>query len=579
MFPDGSEFLDVAVVSWDPLADLAVLGPIETETNPVSLSAREDIAVGSDVYLIGYPGEAESFPQPSLSRGLVSRVREWEGAGITYFQADATIAGGQSGGVLASDDGDVIGVSGFIFSEAGFALVASSADVGPLVDALIAGEDASGLGDRFVPASGERLHAAQENALKEQDVSLVHHWEASEYVVAGRVGEEIEVTLDGETDGGVFVIDPSGNVVVYADDTLSGQESGAAVFEIAGPHFVLVTVGESSRNVSGDFHLRSNQLLIPYEADEDGSKIAVGQRLIGNIDYPYDNDFFVLDMVAGETVEITLQSPNFDPVLTIDFPGATRSQLLWDDNSGGGLFGRSSKLTYRAPLSGLYYVVVSDVAEVPAVGGYILTVDIASPDTAFVTPEIVTAPSIDSPHGPMAVYESDQHGFSIQYPADWQEAGADPELGVVAEFVGPKGVSFSIVEDDLIAEDFGELTLGEYTAVINDLIAIATQGFELVSETQTITQQGLPTVVLDMSFLGGGFRGKRLIYVHEGRVGFGATYAAPKARYEELETAIDYSLGTFRIGVTLVNGWGSLGDIGGEFRLPGGIATNSRRYM
>ena len=50
--------------------------------------------------LITYPGESEPFPQPAISQGILSRLREWEPIGMTYLQTDADISAGQSGGVL-----------------------------------------------------------------------------------------------------------------------------------------------------------------------------------------------------------------------------------------------------------------------------------------------------------------------------------------------------------------------------------------------------------------------------------------------------------------------------------------------
>jgi len=58
----------------------------------------EDLAVGSDLFLIGYPAESLPFPQPAISGGVLSRFREWEALEITYFQTATAIAGGQSGG-------------------------------------------------------------------------------------------------------------------------------------------------------------------------------------------------------------------------------------------------------------------------------------------------------------------------------------------------------------------------------------------------------------------------------------------------------------------------------------------------
>ena len=154
VFADGTEFWRVEVIGWDLLTDLAVLGPIDAPVGHVELLDGEDVAIGSDMYLIGYPGGGEARPQPAIVRGILSRLREWEAVGVTYFQTDATTVGGQSGGALVSATGNVIGISGFRITEGSFGLVASSADLLPRIRQLIAGEDPSGLGDRRLPQRG-----------------------------------------------------------------------------------------------------------------------------------------------------------------------------------------------------------------------------------------------------------------------------------------------------------------------------------------------------------------------------------------------------------------------------------------
>ena len=157
VFPDGTEHKDVPVVNWDLLADLAVLGPVETKQPPLALADGEGLPIGSEVYLIGYPGEVEKLPQPTITRGVISRQRGWDQVGLTYLQSDARIIGGQSGGVLVSDRGQVIGVSGIEWGS--FAMVASAADLAPRITRLIAGEDTSGLGDRRWQFNGQRDRA------------------------------------------------------------------------------------------------------------------------------------------------------------------------------------------------------------------------------------------------------------------------------------------------------------------------------------------------------------------------------------------------------------------------------------
>ena len=133
--PDGSAWEAAPVVAWDLHIDLALLGPLETTAPPVALVSGEDLPVASPVYLMGYPGEVEPLPQPAIAGGMISRTREWQGMRITYFQVDATIAGGQSGGALVAEDGRVIGVSGFLFAGV-YGLIASAADLAPHVEAF-----------------------------------------------------------------------------------------------------------------------------------------------------------------------------------------------------------------------------------------------------------------------------------------------------------------------------------------------------------------------------------------------------------------------------------------------------------
>ncbi len=72
VFPDGAEHLAAPVINWDLMADLAVIGPIDSTADVATLVDGEDLTVGSDVFLIGYPGEVQEFPQPTITRGIIS---------------------------------------------------------------------------------------------------------------------------------------------------------------------------------------------------------------------------------------------------------------------------------------------------------------------------------------------------------------------------------------------------------------------------------------------------------------------------------------------------------------------------
>lgn len=161
VFSDGSNYSEAKVVNWDLLGDLAVISIPEANVQPVEMVASENIAIGSELYLIGYSSKGAGSPQPAITRGVLSGLRQWESMDMTYFQTDAAIPGGQSGGVLVSSEGEVVGVLGLTLNEAGLGLVASAKDVQPRVDALIAGGDRTSSGLRFlspvVPMSSSNI--------------------------------------------------------------------------------------------------------------------------------------------------------------------------------------------------------------------------------------------------------------------------------------------------------------------------------------------------------------------------------------------------------------------------------------
>ena len=57
VFPNGAAYDAAPVKGWDRVADLALLGPINTATQPVTLLDGESTPIGAEMYLIGYPGE------------------------------------------------------------------------------------------------------------------------------------------------------------------------------------------------------------------------------------------------------------------------------------------------------------------------------------------------------------------------------------------------------------------------------------------------------------------------------------------------------------------------------------------
>ncbi len=360
-FPDGAWYEDVPVIGWDALSDLAVLGPVETPVAPSELADGEDLTPGSELYLIGYPAEVEAYPEPTISRGILSRYREWEWFGMTYFQADATIAGGQSGGALVNDRGQVVGISTLSFSEAGYALATSIADDLVIIDELILwGWDTADPSRRRLP-TGEGAFA--------QTVTLPNRWTAATFVLDGEAGRVLQVQLDGPGDGAFTVVGPAG-LVFEADEGVTGTEYLELEMSVDGPHFVTVHMFSAGPQ---EFELASNVPLKHFPDPDDLETIQVWETISGNVDQPLDHDSFWLRLGEGESVAIFAESVSIDTLVAVGLPGSPETIAL-DNDSGGGTFGTDSVLFYRALQAGVYFIDVADAVNA-SVGGYLLGVE------------------------------------------------------------------------------------------------------------------------------------------------------------------------------------------------------------
>lgn len=534
VFPDGTEHEKVPVVNWDLLGDLAILGPIESEADPLVFADGEDLSIGSEVYLIGYPGEVEEFPKPTITRGLISRVREWEPAEITFFQTDATIVGGQSGGVMVTEYGDVIGISGLSFGDAEFGLVASAADLEDRIDRLIDGEDISGLGNRGIPTvGGQNSH---------DFVGLEHEWDSEVFVLYVQEGTDIDIEVESDSvDLGLVVLDVAGYLTLHADEGLVGKESGSFTTDIDAPYFVNLYSFSPYPEMAS---ISANRHLIPFVDLDDNRGLVGFQTKLGSLDFPGDIDHFNLVLDEGEKINIHVDSIMFDPLLVIARPGDRDEQIVADDDTGGGIFGLNSELTYIAPDSGSYLLIVQDALGFN-VGGY--TIQIREPYDGGPTPmaPMPTRFPTFSGDGSMMVYESPYGPFSIEVPANWSDNPGD--LGQFSDFCQMATACFvgesllAIAEEDLSILD--NLTVDEYA----DLYLTTTEifGTELLSYEEFTTSSGLTAVVVTVDF-GGVLRAKRFMYVHDD-LAFNATYLLSDDDSEEFLQMIDASFSSFDV--------------------------------
>ena len=514
VFPDDKVLQNVPVVGWDSMADLAVLGPVDVQARPSKLGDGEDLAPGSELFLVGYPAEVDEFPEPTITRGILSRFRDWERLGMTYLQTDASIAGGQSGGALVNSLGEVIGISTFSFSEAGFGLATSAADNALIVERLIQGDLTSELGDRRLPAGGGAF---------EFYVELANVWDSRTFVLDAAAGTTLGVELEGTEDGLFRVYDPFG-LLLEVDDGFTGTEFGALELLADGVHFLQV---ETLSGESSTFDLTSTIRLKPFHDPDDGRTIVVGETVAGSIDFHFDWDWYSIRLEEGETVTISTDSINVDTLLYVDFPNSRDDQVVSDDDSGGGLFGINSELVYRAPNTGEYLIVVTDAVG-DSFGGYYLSVEQAREGTETVHvptgPQLVEGQVVESPFGEMLIFEDPSGYFEVQTPQDWIEEEPDPsQYEVFRAYDFEENSTITVyVEEGII------ISLTEYADALETGFLDA--GAEDLTRETVQTAQGLPAVLFEWSIDGGAFAW--LTYVSDDGVAIDIAYTFPTDQLE-----------------------------------------------
>ncbi len=543
VFPDGLEFV-ARVAAWDPMSDIALLGPVEASALPVVLGNGENLPIGSEVFLLGYPGESDPSPTPTILSGLLSHYRQWDRLGMTYLQTDTSVAGGQSGGVLVNATGEVIGIVGFSFTEANYALAASAADLEPILQQLIQGRDPSGVSNRSFRS---------EQRGNQFDGNLQNTWDSRMYLMELVTGDPVEVEIDCSESAHFAeslrfnVNDLLGNTLLDVDNSFGRVGAGSAEVLMDGHHFLAV---DTPAHSSSCFDLTANVPMVPYTDPDDGRRLNLDETIAGNIDYPGDRDWYSVHLEEGDLVRIYADSFNVDTVLNVDFPNSRVNQVVRDDDSGGGMFEMDSELVYRATVTGEHFVVVKDYDDW-RMGGYFLSVDRAPPGTDAAT--VPPAREVDSPFGRMIVFESQLSDFSIQVPAKWVEVQPDEDdAGVTLWAVnsqaeeGEKGL-VGVLEFDLQASD-EEQTAEELADSLTDSFVddIFEDGVE-TSREDMVTSSGDPGVVLAFREeiepdLFGVFR--MLVSIQDERYAFVVFYAFSQDESQPQTALTEYSFST-----------------------------------
>ncbi len=160
--PGEDEPVNARILGVSECSDLAVIQLSGDGYSP--LSFRDDPATtGLDVYAAGYPASDASTIEGvdyTLTSGIVSSLTadgETNWASVDdVLEHDARIRGGNSGGPLVDENGEVVAVNyaGIDASDQNYAI--SIADARPIIDELVAGNDVDSIG-----VNGQAIYDAE----------------------------------------------------------------------------------------------------------------------------------------------------------------------------------------------------------------------------------------------------------------------------------------------------------------------------------------------------------------------------------------------------------------------------------
>lgn len=374
---EPEELDDVEVVGVDKLTDIALLGPIDTDRLPVRL---EDPGVekGDDVFLVGYPGETEEEPEPTITSGIVSRRRTNSTFELDYVQTDASISGGQSGGALADAEGDVIGVSGLGFAEE-FALAIAAPDVDDAIERIL--DDG---GDEYwtYPPAEDREPATSGSARLADSYSAAYL-----YLPADPAGVQLDLRVSSDAAPAAIVVDDydtGENIFVdragvaamlglgpdASEDEISSaiDDFGLTVGDPVEPgHWVVAIPPDTPASVTlGVIEDRPSRLtwtaspgMHIYADRVVDQPLELGEPVDGELDLLEGSATYTVELEADTTYQVSVASNENDPELTIIAPGESAT-AGWLAADSGGIYGYDVDEEFTAEVSGPHTIVVEN---------------------------------------------------------------------------------------------------------------------------------------------------------------------------------------------------------------------------
>lgn len=342
VFPSGAVHQG-RVIGVDPFTDLALvdISRLSRKPTPIALGSIGDIAVGDDLYVLGYPSPDEFTPLPTIDVGELQSFSDWEFTSATWFTIEAPAISGQSGGAVIDRYGRLVGVS--TYGSTAFLTSISVDDVLAVTDRLLATPVVRGLQPRELPHGG---------AVRRNTVRLEGPWDQE--LLLGWFLPDTEVSIGWEDGGGELHADTiSGHAIAGGDGEISF---------VAGSAFPVVVSAEAGSVTDGV--LMSSVPLITYPDPDHGKVLPAGGRTVGIYEVGGDRDFFYIDLDAGRGMSIVVESAARTHLSVY----APDGEVVDEDTDITGFFDGTAEVTFTAPWSGRFIVTLE--SSLSTISGY-----------------------------------------------------------------------------------------------------------------------------------------------------------------------------------------------------------------
>ena len=283
-------------------------------------------------------------------------------------------------------------------------------------------------------------------------------------------GQTYEISVDGAahgsyaalTDAIVSLFNANGELIGSDDDagshtSIFGYGDGLLTFtaDVTGTYYVEADgFGSQTGGYTVSVNTRAADAIL--NGPESTTSHTIGGSSTGLIDYNADQDWFAVNLMAGETYEFILDIGGSNTLSDgyLTFHDSTGVLLTLDDDGGPGL---GSRIVWTAETSGTYYVSAQGFTgnQSPSVGTYTLTSGLTDPLSPLESLDWGTQLSGST----ITVYFADAgETFDGETSVGWEQYERDAALAALGEI--SEYINLTFVEtNDSSSADFKLVTL------------------------------------------------------------------------------------------------------------------------